>query len=152
MKNRVIWTLLVVVGWWPWWVSGALPSYVTPDGEFRGVEPPGWVLDGVVKVFLPLEDAGAMEEAAGAGATVVHAGGPSVYFPLRRDRAESGVPEPERGRMLAGIARAKWEDEVRKKLDSSMAALESQTAGSGPGKLDADTLKAVREQVYGLIG
>lgn len=107
MKNRVIWTLLVVVGCWPWWVSGALPSYVTPDGGFRGVEPPGWVLDGVVKVFLPLEDHAAMEEAAGAGATVVHAGGPSVYFPLRRDRAESGVPEPERGRMLAGIARAK---------------------------------------------
>ena len=39
--------------------------------------------------------------------TIFHAGGPSLYYPLRQDDPASGVPAPERSRLLAGIARAK---------------------------------------------
>lgn len=53
----------------------------------------------------------------------------------------------------AGIQRAKWQEQIRAKLDKTMAGLEAQTAeGAGDGKLDADTLAAVRREVYGLIG
>ncbi len=83
-----------------------LPS-VTPDAEFVGVDPPGWVLDGAAKVFLSLEDPASMEEAAKIGATILHAGGPSLYYPLRRDDSRSGLAEPERSKLLAGIAAAK---------------------------------------------
>jgi len=81
--------------------------FLTPDEEFRGVEPPDWVLDGAVKVFLPLDDHAAIDEAAAAGVTVIHAGGPAPYFPLRRDDPSSGVPAEERAQLLAGIAKAK---------------------------------------------
>jgi len=81
--------------------------FLTPDAEFRGVDPPGWVLEGAVKIFLPLEDLTGIDEAAAAGVTVLHAAGPSPYHPLRRDDPASGVPTGEKERMLAGIARAK---------------------------------------------
>lgn len=82
-------------------------SFLTPDAKFQGVEPPAWVLDGAVKVFLPLEDVASIERAADLGATVLHAGGPSLYYPLRATDANSGVPEPERSQLLRGIAVAK---------------------------------------------
>jgi hypothetical protein len=88
-------------------VGGNIANFLTPDSDFRGVEPPGWVLDGAVKLFLPLEDHGLIDEAAAAGVTVVHAGGPAPYFPLRRDDPSSGVPAEEKARLLGGIARAK---------------------------------------------
>lgn len=88
-------------------LSAELPPFVTPDAEFENVEPPGWVLDGAVKVFLPLEDHTAMQECADIGATIIHAAGPSPYYPLRRDDPNSGVPEPEKSRLLGGIAQAK---------------------------------------------
>jgi hypothetical protein len=88
-------------------LRAALPAFHTPDSEFKSVEPPAWVLDGVVKVFLPLEDHAAIKECADIGATVIHAGGPSPYYPLRKDDPNSGVPEPERSRLLGGIAKAK---------------------------------------------
>lgn len=89
------------------WAAATEFPFLTPDSDFRGVEPPGWVLDGVAKVFLGLEDHEAIDEAAAGGATVVHAGGPSPYWPLRRDDASSGVPADEKARLLDGIARAK---------------------------------------------
>lgn len=79
----------------------------TADSDFQSVEPPAWVLDGAVKVFLPLEDHKAITEAGDLGATILHAGGPSVYHPLRRDDAKSGIPESERKTLQAGIAQAK---------------------------------------------
>jgi hypothetical protein len=90
--------------------SQGLPAFLTADDAFEGVEPPDWVLDGVAKVFLGLEDLQGIEEAADLGATVLHAGGPSLYVPLRRDDPLSGVPEPERSRMLKGIGLARQRD------------------------------------------
>ncbi|MFO1063356.1 MAG: alpha-amylase family protein [Pirellulales bacterium] len=95
-----------------WVVSWCLtawlqPPALTPDSEFVGVEPPTWVLDGVAKVFLGLEDHAGIEEAAKIGATVLHAGGPSPYYPLRRDDPSAGVPESERSRIKAGVSVAK---------------------------------------------
>ncbi|MEI8211180.1 MAG: alpha-amylase family protein [Planctomycetota bacterium] len=87
-------------------VCGDLPG-LTPDSEFQGVTPPEWVLEGAVKVFLPLDDTDAIERAADLGATIIHAGGPSLYYPLRRDQASSGVAEPERSKLLHGIEVAK---------------------------------------------
>lgn len=81
--------------------------FLTADADFRGVEPPDWVLDGAVKIFLALEDHAAVDEAAATGVTGVHAGGPAPYYPLRRDDPASGVPAEEKARLLAGIARAK---------------------------------------------
>src|SRR6187551_1807959 len=83
------------------------PAFYTKDADFKGVEPPDWVLDGVVKVFLGLEDQTSIDETAAIGATIIHAGGPSPYYPLQKDDPKSGVPEPEKGKLLAGIARAK---------------------------------------------
>ncbi len=89
-------------------VAQIAPSeYLTPDSKFEGVEPPAWVLDGAVKVFLPLEDHKAIEETAAIGATIVHAGGPSPYYPLRKDDPNSGIPEPEHSKLIAGITHAK---------------------------------------------
>lgn len=87
-------------------VPADLP-WVTPDTSFAGVDPPGWVLEGAAKVFLSLEDPASIEEAARIGATVLHAGGPSLYYPLRTTDPQSGVPEPERSRLVAGIEVAK---------------------------------------------
>ena len=88
--------------------AGAEPlPFLTSDAEFRGVEPPDWVLDGAVKIFLALEDRAAIDEAAATGVTVVHAGGPSPYYPLRRDDPASGVPAEESETLRNGIARAK---------------------------------------------
>jgi len=77
--------------------SAAAPlPFLTPDSDFKGVEPPDWVLDGAVKVFLGLEDKQSIDEVAAIGATVVHAAGPSPYYPLRRDDQASGVPAAEK--------------------------------------------------------
>lgn len=53
----------------------------------------------------------------------------------------------------ASIAVKKYKAEVQVKLDAAFARLELQAAGGKPGvrKLDADTLKAVRQEVYGLV-
>ena len=44
----------------------------------------------------------------------------------------------------ASIGQKKWADEVKQKLDALEAA-----GGKGEKKLDAETLKAVREALYG---
>lgn len=75
----------------------------------------------------------------------------AASFKLQLAKAQTGVMRGVADLNRAGIARAKWEAEIKAKIDKSMAALESQTGG-GPGKLDAQTLQAVREQVYGIIG
>ncbi len=80
---------------------------LTSDKDFRGVQPPDWVLDGAVKVFLPLEDHVGIAEAAATGATIVHAGGPAIYHPLRSQDAKAGIPAAELERLKAGIAIAK---------------------------------------------
>lgn len=81
--------------------------FVTPDSQFRSVDPPDWVLDGAVKVFLPLDDLKGIEETAEIGATILHAGGPEIYYPLRRDDPNSGIPVAEREKLLKGIQHAK---------------------------------------------
>lgn len=55
-------------------------------------------------------------------------------------QAARGIAEASR----ASLAQKRWQDEVRRKLD----ALEAQAKG-GARALDAATLKAVREQLYG---
>ncbi len=82
-------------------------SVLTSDAHFQVVKAPQWVREGAVKVFLPLEDLKAIEETAALGATVLHAGGPSLYYPLRRDDPKSGVPESEKAKLVAGIQHAK---------------------------------------------
>ena len=54
-------TLLCVCG-----AAEPLP-FLTPDSDFKGVEPPAWVLDGAVKVFLGLEDQQSIDEVAAIG-------------------------------------------------------------------------------------
>lgn len=81
--------------------------YLTPDRQFAGVQAPAWVKEGVVKVFLSLDDQTSIVETAAIGATIVHAGGPALYYPLRSDDPQSGIPEAERGQLLKGIAFAK---------------------------------------------
>ncbi len=81
--------------------------FLTADRDFVGVVPPDWVLDGAVKVFLSLEDHAAITQAAELGATVLHAGGPELYSPLRRDDPTSGLPPEVREPLAAGIAHAK---------------------------------------------
>lgn len=80
---------------------------ITSDEDFIGVTPPAWVRDGVAKVFLSLDDIVGIRETAEIGATIVHAGGPSPYYPLRKDDPKSGVPEPERSKIVRGVAEAK---------------------------------------------
>ena len=89
-----------------WTAPADLPA-LTPDSQFVGVDPPGWVLDGAAKVFLSLEDPQSIDEAAQIGATIVHAGGPELYYPLRKDNPQSGLKEAERAKLAAGIERAK---------------------------------------------
>lgn len=86
--------------------TGNLP-FLTPDADFHSVDAPDWVLDGAVKVFLSLDDLKSIEETAAIGATVLHAGGPSPYYPLRKQHPQSGVPEPERSKIHRGIEHAK---------------------------------------------
>ncbi len=82
--------------------------FITPDNQFRAVEPPDWVLDGAVKVFLPIDDFKGIEETAAIGATILHAGGPEIYYPLRRDNpTAAGLPAAEREKLLKGIQHAK---------------------------------------------
>jgi len=88
--------------------SGAdVLSFHVPDRNFQGVDAPNWVLDGALKVFLPLEDANSIDEVAKLGVTVIHSGGPSPYYPLVRDDPNSGLPARERAAYKAGIAHAK---------------------------------------------
>lgn len=81
--------------------------FLTHDRDFQTVQPPDWVLDGAAKVFLPLEDHDAISQAAELGATVLHAGGPELYYPLKRDAADSGLEQTTRATLLAGIQHAK---------------------------------------------
>jgi hypothetical protein len=82
-------------------------SFLTPDEAFQGVVAPTWVREGVVKVFLGLEDTAAIERVADLGASIVHSGGPALYYPLRSQDIRSGIPEPERLKLERGIAVAK---------------------------------------------
>lgn len=86
--------------------SADAPPALTPDTDFQPIVPADWVRDGAVKVFLPIEDHQGIDEAAQLGATILHAGGPSPYYPLLRDDSHSGIPAEERARLQAGIARA----------------------------------------------
>jgi hypothetical protein len=53
----------------------------------------------------------------------------------------------------ASIAQKKWQSAVREKLESKLAGLEAEAAGGKPGarRLDAETLRIVRQEVYGLV-
>ncbi|MDF9393855.1 MULTISPECIES: phage protein Gp27 family protein [Methylococcus] len=51
------------------------------------------------------------------------------------------------------IAMKKWRSSLRKELESKIAGLEAEAAGTVPGarKLDAETLRIIRQEVYGLV-
>lgn len=53
----------------------------------------------------------------------------------------------------ASVLQKKWKQDVDEKMDKAFAKLEAEASGTKPGnrKLDADTLKAVRQEVYGII-
>lgn len=52
----------------------------------------------------------------------------------------------------AGISRNKWQDELRGKLDGKFKRLESEAeSSSGPRRLDAETLRVVRQEIYGIM-
>ena len=84
-----------------------LRPFHVPDRDFKPVEPAGWVRDGALKVFLPLDDLGTIDEVAALGVTIVHSSGPWPYFPLRRDDPKAGLAADEAERLRAFVARAK---------------------------------------------
>ncbi|MEC4750004.1 phage protein Gp27 family protein [Methylomicrobium sp. Wu6] len=53
----------------------------------------------------------------------------------------------------ASVLQKKWQADIKDKLDKAFSKLETQAGEtqSGPKKLDADTLAAVRREVYGLV-
>ena len=89
-----VWALLILAGSAP--LAAQQPptvetlAWYTPDREFKPVEPPPWVFDGIQKAFvgdfanpktLPYID-----ELAAMGVTVIHLGGPEPYYPPKRRR------------------------------------------------------------------
>jgi hypothetical protein len=59
------------------------------------------------------------------------------------------------GRVVADLGRAsvqqkKYQLETRAKVEAKLAALEAESKGSA-GRLDAETLRRVREEIYGVI-
>ncbi len=83
-------------------------AWFTQDRDFRPVEPAPWVYEGIQKVFLG--DLGNpktldyIDQLADLGVTVIHTGGPSPYFPLRRDGG-AGFEAKEREQMKTAFAR-----------------------------------------------
>lgn len=53
----------------------------------------------------------------------------------------------------ASVLQKKWQADIKDKLDKAFSKLETQAGEtpSGPKKLDAETLAAVRREVYGLV-
>jgi hypothetical protein len=53
----------------------------------------------------------------------------------------------------ASVLQKKWQADIKDKLDKAFSKLETQAgeAQTGPKKLDAETLAAVRREVYGLV-
>lgn len=101
----VIWWLHLCVNIWGF--PCLVHAQLTPDETFQATSPPAWVLDGVAKVFLSIDDSAGIRSAAEIGATVLHSGGASVYYPLRRDNPSSGIPPQEFEKIRAGVAVAK---------------------------------------------
>lgn len=50
----------------------------------------------------------------------------------------------------ASVNQKKWAEQVREKMDAKLKTLEQEATGPAP-KLDAATLRRVREEVYGLV-
>ena len=70
-------------------------TWYTQDRDFKPVEPAPWVYDGVQKAFVytDMSDAKSvayLDELIAMGVTVAHTGGPDPYYPLHRERANSG--------------------------------------------------------------
>ena len=53
----------------------------------------------------------------------------------------------------ASIAQKKWQSSIKEKLEAKLTGLEAEATGERPGarKLDAETLRIVRQEVYGLV-
>lgn len=53
----------------------------------------------------------------------------------------------------ASVLQKKWKQEISEKIQKAFSKLEAEAGGTKPNgrKLDAETLKAVREEVYGLV-
>jgi hypothetical protein len=102
--------------------------------------------DGLLRMQLMLRD---LEALADGMESAEDATGLKIELAKLQGRFSRSVADLNK----AGIARAKWQEEVNKKIEATMARLESQAAGgAGAGKLDADTLAAVRREIYGLVG
>ena len=51
----------------------------------------------------------------------------------------------------SSTAAKKWAVEARGKVEAKLAALESETRGDGKPRFDAETLRRVREELYGIV-
>lgn len=64
-------------------------KWYTQDKDFQPIEPAPWVSEGVQKVFIGdfanPKTRPYIDELASKGVTVMHTGGPSPYYPLKRD-------------------------------------------------------------------
>lgn len=116
----------------------------------------------VAKMYVDVsaDDAGALSEAT---LSLVQSGLFEVLSSMQE--AEETDDPSERIKLFSTAARAaadvgrasisqkKWRIEVKTKLDIQLAKLEQEASGNKPNarKLDIATLKAVREEVYGLV-
>jgi len=79
-------------------------AWYTQDRDFKPVEVAPWVYEGVQKAFyFPNPDdpktMDYVDELAAMGVTVMHTGGPEMYYPLKVDKPDSG-PDPKQDARL----------------------------------------------------
>ncbi len=101
MLSSACWSAILLVAFFQ------SDTSITPDSEFKGVTPPDWVLEGSAKVFVSLDDSAGIDQAAEIGATIIHAGGPAMYYPLHRDNTTWDRSDPERKKWIEDISHAK---------------------------------------------
>lgn len=86
----------------------------------------------------------------------------SGVFEVLEALGAEGTPDlkelAKAGHLMADLARARaylgrYQREVKERLDERLKALEEEAQGAsrGPGRLDPETLRRVREEVYGIV-
>lgn len=81
-------------------------KWYVPDGKFQPIEPAPWVYEGVQKAFYfpNPDDPKSMEyidELAAMGVTVIHTGGPEMYYPMKADDPKSGPDPKQHAKLIA---------------------------------------------------
>jgi hypothetical protein len=107
--------------------------------------------DGLLRVQLALREVEALvqelQESEEEGAKA-DAAGLTLKLALVQGKIMKGVADLNN----AGIKRAEYQAKLQAKMDETFKALESAAeSGAGPRKLDADTLRIVRQEIYGLV-